>query len=55
MSPDVDAVIARMAEAERRLAEHAAEVPTGLTAPDPASGEQWDAGQVWAHLAEFPA
>jgi hypothetical protein len=55
MSPDVDAVIARMADAERRLAEHAAEVPTGLTAPDPGSGEQWDAGQVWAHLAEFPA
>ena len=55
MSPDVDAVIARLADAERRLAEHAAEVPTGLTTPDPASGEQWDAGQVWAHLAEFPA
>ena len=55
MSPDVDAVIARLADAERRLGEHAAEVPTGLTAPDPASGEQWDAGQVWAHLAEFPA
>ena len=24
-----------------------------LTAPDPRSGEQWDEGQVWAHLAEF--
>jgi len=55
MNPDVDAVVARMADAEQRLAEHAAEVPTGLTAPDATSGEQWDAGQVWAHLAEFPA
>jgi hypothetical protein len=27
--------------------------PSGLTAPDEGSGEQWEAGQVWAHLAEF--
>jgi hypothetical protein len=26
---------------------------SGLTAPDEATGEQWEAGQVWAHLAEF--
>jgi hypothetical protein len=39
-----------------RLARHAAApVPAGLTAPDPPSGEQWDAGQVWAHIAEFIA
>ena len=25
----------------------------GLTDPDPASGERWEAGQVWAHVAEF--
>ena len=25
----------------------------GLTAPDPVSGEQWDAHEVWGHLAEF--
>jgi hypothetical protein len=25
----------------------------GLTEPDPPSGERWDWGQVWAHLAEF--
>ena len=25
----------------------------GLTSADPATGEQWEAGQVWAHLAEF--
>ena len=24
-----------------------------LTAPDPATGEQWVGGQVWAHMAEF--
>jgi hypothetical protein len=26
----------------------------GLTGADPRTGERWDAGQVWAHLAEFP-
>ena len=26
-----------------------------LTDADPATGERWDGGQVWAHLAEFPA
>ena len=25
----------------------------GLTSADPKTGEQWDGGQVWAHLAEF--
>ena len=56
MSPDVDALVARLADAERRLAEHAAKPPPpGQTAPDPGSGEQWEAGQVWAHVAEFPA
>jgi hypothetical protein len=56
MSADVDALITRLADAERRLAEHAAKpLPTGLTAPDPGGGEQLEAGQVWAHLAEFPA
>ncbi|HET8776699.1 MAG TPA: DinB family protein [Candidatus Limnocylindria bacterium] len=55
MSASVDALIARMSEAERRLAEHAdAPVPDGLTAPDPTTDERWEAGQVWAHIAEFP-
>ena len=27
--------------------------PRGLTAPDEPSGEQWEWGQVWAHLGEF--
>jgi len=56
MSTDVDALINRLADAERRLAEHAAKPPPpGLTAPDPGGEEQWEAGQVWAHVAEFPA
>src|SRR6266508_315522 len=45
----------RLARVERRLAEHAARpVPSGLTDPDPGKTERWEAGQVWAHLAEFP-
>ncbi len=55
MSASVDALLARLADAERRLAEHAdAPLPSGLTDPDPGDEERWEAGQVWAHLAEFP-
>ena len=46
----------RMRSAERRLAEHAVRpLPSGLSDPDPGEEERWEAGQVWAHLAEFPA
>jgi hypothetical protein len=56
MSAAVEALLARLADAERRLAEHAdGSVPAGLTEPDAGGDEQWEAGQVWAHLAEFPA
>lgn len=56
MNSSVDALIARLAEAERRLAEHAAApLPEGLSDPDPGAEERWEAGQIWAHLAEFPA
>lgn len=56
MSASVDTLLARLAAAERRLVEHAsAPVPDGLTEPDPGGQERWEAGQVWAHLAEFPA
>jgi hypothetical protein len=56
MSASVESLINRMAEAERRLVEHAsAPLPAGLTDPDELTSEQWEAGQVWAHLAEFPA
>ncbi len=45
----------RLAAAERRLVDHAARpLPAGLTDPDPGASERWEAGQVWAHLAEFP-
>lgn len=55
MTDAVDALLARMADAERRLVEHAsAPVPSGLTEPDPGGEERWEAGQVWAHVAEFP-
>jgi hypothetical protein len=44
----LDAVEARL----RALAPR--DVPEGArTAPDPPTGERWEAGQVWAHLAEF--
>lgn len=51
----VTTALARMSAVERRLAEHAARpLPDGLTDPDPGASERWEAGQVWAHLAEFP-
>jgi hypothetical protein len=46
-------LLARLAVAEGRLAAFAEDPPPGLTDPDPATGEQWDAGQAWAHVAEF--
>ncbi|MEO7295613.1 MAG: hypothetical protein ABIZ57_05685, partial [Candidatus Limnocylindria bacterium] len=56
MSAAVEALLARLGEVERRLAEHAdAPVPSGLTEPDAGGEERWGAGQVWAHLAEFPS
>lgn len=56
MSASVDSLLARLADAERRLSEHAdGPLPSGLTDPDPGAEERWEAGQVWAHLAEFPA
>ncbi len=56
MSASVDALIERLTVVERRLSEHAAAPrPSGLTEPDPGGDERWEAGQVWAHVAEFPA
>ena len=55
MSAAVDSLLARLTDAERRLADHADRpLPPGLTEPDPDGDERWEAGQVWAHLAEFP-
>ncbi len=54
-SEPVSGYPARLGAAQRRLAEHAARpLPPGLTDPDPGASERWEAGQVWAHLAEFP-
>lgn len=44
----LDAVEARLAA----LADNEPK-PGALTDADPSSGERWDRGQVWAHLAEF--
>ena len=46
----------RLERVRRRLADHAAQpAASGLTDPDPDGTERWESGQVWAHLAEFPA
>jgi threonine dehydratase len=51
----VATAMARLRAVQRRLAEHAARpLPSGLSDPDPGEEERWEAGQVWAHLAEFP-
>ena len=56
MSASVDELIGRMSAVEARLAKHAAApVPDALTDPDEGGTERWEAGQVWAHLAEFPS
>ena len=56
MTATVQSLIERMAGAETRLVEHAAgPLPPGLSDPDPGGEERWEAGQVWAHLAEFPS
>ena len=55
MSASIDNLLARMSAVEQRLVEHADQPPpAGLTDPDPGGEERWEAGQVWAHLAEFP-
>jgi threonine dehydratase len=51
----IEAIRQRLGRAERRLADHAARpLPTTLADPDPGGDERWEAGQIWAHLAEFP-
>src|SRR5262249_42910936 len=49
----VQAVVDRIDAADAALVGHAATEHEGLTEPDPGSTERWDAGQVWAHLAEI--
>lgn len=51
--PELAALLERLDRAEARLGEQASNPPAGLTDADPTTGERWDAGQAWAHLAEF--
>jgi hypothetical protein len=52
-----DGFLARLDAVEQRLAQHAAHDAAAhadrRTDADPGTGEQWEWGQVWAHLAEF--
>jgi hypothetical protein len=50
-----DEFLERLDVVEARLGTAAATEPApgALTHADPTSGERWDRGQVWAHLAEF--
>ena len=44
----------RLDRVEPRLAALASTPPpTRMTDPDPSTGQRWEWGQVWAHLAEF--
>lgn len=46
--------VARLDAIAGRIREQAArEAPLGLTEPDAGGDERWEAGQVWAHMAEF--
>lgn len=49
------ALIDRLDAVHSRLEELSRHPSAGLTTPDPTTGEQWEASQVWAHIAEFPA
>ena len=50
---DVASFLARLDAVEGRLGRHAGELYEALTDEDADTHEQWEAGQVWAHLAEF--
>jgi hypothetical protein len=54
VSGEASALLSRLEAVAERLRRHAGSVaPAALTAPDPPTGERWDWGQAWAHLAEF--
>ncbi|HZS13383.1 MAG TPA: hypothetical protein VFC09_02185 [Candidatus Dormibacteraeota bacterium] len=56
-APPAPDFLQRLDAVERRLAEHAQRDAGSAggrrTDPDPPTGETWEWGQVWAHLAEF--
>jgi DinB family protein len=49
-----EALLSRIDAARARLEELARTPSGGLTDPEPQTGERWEAGQVWGHVAEFP-
>jgi hypothetical protein len=52
--PEADRLILRLQHVTMRLEGHAGgTAPAGLTDPDQPTGERWEWGQVWAHMAEF--
>jgi hypothetical protein len=52
MADLIQSWLERIRDVEARL--EAVAIPAeGLTEADPATGEQWEAGQVWGHIAEF--
>ena len=55
MTEVANELLGRIDAVEERLKELAVTdpVPPGLTRADLPSGERWDWGQAWAHLAEF--
>jgi hypothetical protein len=48
-----DELLGRLDTVEARLKRLLATPVAGLTDPDEGTGERWEAGQVWAHIAEF--
>ena len=53
-SETADALLTRLDAVADQLAFLAAARETnGTTEPDPTTGERWEPGQVWGHLAEF--
>jgi hypothetical protein len=48
------AALERIDTAHARLQELARKPTAGLTEAEPTTGERWEAGQVWGHIAEFP-
>jgi hypothetical protein len=54
--PQANELVERLDVVRLRLARLAdVPAPRALTEPDPRTGERWEWGQVWAHVAEFPA
>ncbi|MEM7114815.1 MAG: hypothetical protein AAF614_20435 [Chloroflexota bacterium] len=44
----------RLETADLALTKLVSQIDGGnLTPPDPSTGEQWDLGQIWAHMVEF--